>query len=488
MSTASIASSLIFAAAVTASSETVLLPASHDNTLFGPIAGDLSSGSGQHIFVGRTSGGGSGDNDLRRGLIRFDVSEIPTGSTILSASLRMQIVWRPQNAAFPVTSRLHRCTADWGESSSVSPGGAGVPAAPGDATWFSRFFPDLPWSTPGGDFVPEPSSAVSVVGAGPYIFGGAGLAADIQAWVDGAPNHGWVMIGDESTPSSAAKWVSRENVAPTIRPVLTVEFDPPQTIRYLRPVQDTTIHGPILGDIASGSGPSMFAGRTSGNSGSNDLRRSLLRFDLSEIPEGATITAANLRIVVWRSAPGGPETVLATLHRAETDWGEGASESPGGAGAPAAPGDATWTNRFFPDVFWSNPGGDFEPVPSGSASIGGVGIWCFEGAGLAADLQAWLDGDQNNGWIVVGDESTPSTVRAFFSREYFVPSQRPRLTVEFEPPESNPFDLNGDGNVGGADLTVLLSSWGEPGPADFDGDGIVGGADLAALLAAWTKG
>ena len=49
----------------------------------------------------------------------------------------------------------------------------------------------------------------------------------------------------------------------------------------------------------------------------------------------------------------------------------------------------------------------------------------------------------------------------------------------------NPFDLNGDGVVDGADLASLLNQWGSAGSADFDDDGIVGGADLAALLNAW---
>ena len=41
-----------------------------------------------------------------------------------------------------------------------------------------------------------------------------------------------------------------------------------------------------------------------------------------------------------------------------------------------------------------------------------------------------------------------------------------------QPPTDCPGDLNGDGQVGGGDLTVLLSAWG-PGrsPADLDGDG-----------------
>ncbi|MHC4833699.1 MAG: GC-type dockerin domain-anchored protein [Planctomycetota bacterium] len=49
-----------------------------------------------------------------------------------------------------------------------------------------------------------------------------------------------------------------------------------------------------------------------------------------------------------------------------------------------------------------------------------------------------------------------------------------------------PADLDGDGEVGGSDLAVLLAAWGTDDPeADLSGDGSVGGDDLAILLAAW---
>jgi len=50
-------------------------------------------------------------------------------------------------------------------------------------------------------------------------------------------------------------------------------------------------------------------------------------------------------------------------------------------------------------------------------------------------------------------------------------------------------DFDGDGDVDGFDLTVLLSAWGPCSgscPADINGDGQVNGLDLTALLAAWT--
>ncbi len=54
-------------------------------------------------------------------------------------------------------------------------------------------------------------------------------------------------------------------------------------------------------------------------------------------------------------------------------------------------------------------------------------------------------------------------------------------------PKNTPGDLDGDGNIGAADLAILLGSWGpcEGCAADLDGDGTVGPADLAMLLGNW---
>jgi hypothetical protein len=45
-------------------------------------------------------------------------------------------------------------------------------------------------------------------------------------------------------------------------------------------------------------------------------------------------------------------------------------------------------------------------------------------------------------------------------------------------------DFNGDGQVDGADLGLLLGSWGTA-QGDLTGDGVTDGADLGLLLGAW---
>ena len=48
-----------------------------------------------------------------------------------------------------------------------------------------------------------------------------------------------------------------------------------------------------------------------------------------------------------------------------------------------------------------------------------------------------------------------------------------------------PGDLDGNGAVDGADLTILLGNWGGGGDGDLDGNGAVDGADLTILLGNW---
>ena len=88
---------------------------------------------------------------------------------------------------------------------------------------------------------------------------------------------------------------------------------------------------------------------------------------------------------------------------------------------------------------------------------------------------------------MTADVSQPRTVRQFASRESSVASARPTLIVVFEA-GGIPGDFNGDGDVNGADLGLLLGAWGPcPGcPEDLNGDGVVSGADIGLLLVAWT--
>jgi hypothetical protein len=58
------------------------------------------------------------------------------------------------------------------------------------------------------------------------------------------------------------------------------------------------------------------------------------------------------------------------------------------------------------------------------------------------------------------------------------------LSVAFQPISACPSDLDGDGAVSAADLSLVLLNWGTTA-ADIDGDGTTSAADLSLVLEAW---
>ena len=205
----------------TARADQLTIGASKDNTLYENATGSLSNGAGNAFFAGQN------DNGLiRRGVIAFDVSSIPTGSTVSSVTLTL---YMSRTRTQTEVVGLYRALANWGEGTSHAAGeeGGGAPATTGDATWLHRFYPSTLWASPGGDFSATASATTSVGNTNLYSWSSAGMVADVQGWVDGqASNFGWVIRGDEVDVKSAKRFESRQSTTSTQRPVLTVVFTP----------------------------------------------------------------------------------------------------------------------------------------------------------------------------------------------------------------------------------------------------------------------
>ena len=200
--------------------ETTILNAVSDNTLIEDFSGSRSNGSADAIYVGRTQRDG-----LRRGLIRFDVSTIPSTATIQSVSLKLHLFrGRPDESHL----RVHRSLNSWGEGASNYFGGLGGPALTNDATWLQRFFGTSQlWSNAGGDYLAQ-ASATEVIEAPENVthtITGAGLVTDLQIWLaQPSNNFGWVLVAD--TDVSAKGYASREHSNVTLRPQLIVTWAP----------------------------------------------------------------------------------------------------------------------------------------------------------------------------------------------------------------------------------------------------------------------
>jgi hypothetical protein len=206
-----------------ASAESVLLTPSKDNTLFESATGSLSNGSGQYFFAGTTAG-----SDIRRGLLAFVIPDtVPTEATIESVTLTL---WMSRSITGPQDCALHRLLTDWGEGASDAVGingneGSGAAAEEGDATWLHTFFDTDLWSAAGGDYDLIASAVESVGGVGSYTWSGDGMVTDVQSWLDDpATNFGWILIGNETTATTAKRFDTRENPTEENHPTLTIEY------------------------------------------------------------------------------------------------------------------------------------------------------------------------------------------------------------------------------------------------------------------------
>ena len=226
----------------------------------------------------------------------------------------------------------------------------------------------------------------------------------------------------------------------------------------LSAVADTFINSGSLGNSAGGN--LWFDAGTDGVGG---VRRGLLRFDLSGLPSGSTVTSAVVQLTVTH-VPGLPVDSTFELRRLTVAWGEGTNSGP--SGGPALTGDATWTARILGTANWTVAGALSDAVPTASASTmvgSSLATYEWSGAGLISDVQLWAgNSNQNFGWLLQSqDEATGRTVRGFAARENG--ASVPRLQIGYTtPPKSPP--------------SVAITS-----PAD---NAIFGNADTVAIQAA----
>lgn len=202
---------------VEAEIENLQLPADRDNSIYSDRT-ENSNGLGD-LFAGLIAN----FSGTRRALVRFDLSALPPGATIASASVTMEVnkVGTPTGGNFDFT--LHRLTRDWGEGTS-SGTGTGAPATPGDATWLQSEFGSQSWTSPGGDFVATASATTSVGALGSYTWSTPGLVPDVQGWLDQpGTRFGWILRGNEAV-ASAKVFSSRDSANP---PVLNVSYYTP---------------------------------------------------------------------------------------------------------------------------------------------------------------------------------------------------------------------------------------------------------------------
>jgi hypothetical protein len=211
----------LFAAvmALPCAAEVVTVGAMKDNTLYKIADGSISNGLGAYCFAGATSA-----SELRRAVVAFDLSAVPAGVRVTSATMTLNC---SRQATPGHTVRAYRLLQEWGEGTSNASGNEGVGAVstPGDATWLHTSYDNRRWAVSGGTFAPGLSAATTVAGLGAASWSGAGLVADVQYWVDHpGENFGWILIGNEDEVRTAQRFDTKNNPSISARPKLRIEY------------------------------------------------------------------------------------------------------------------------------------------------------------------------------------------------------------------------------------------------------------------------
>ncbi len=157
---------------------------------------------------------------VKRSLVAFDVSSIPAGANVDSATLTLCLTKVTAGRVLEV----RQVTQPWVETT-------------------------VTWNT-------QPTTAASTTDAitMPAVIGCVNwtVTSDVQAWVDGAANNGW-RIGDqaEGAASGDTKFGTRENATAALRPLLAVEY----TVTAATPTSTATAPDTATATAASTSTP-----------------------------------------------------------------------------------------------------------------------------------------------------------------------------------------------------------------------------------------
>jgi glucose/arabinose dehydrogenase len=184
---------------------------------------------------------------VRRGLLRFDLIGLPSGSTVTSAVVQLTVTHVPGFGPVDSTFDLRRLTAAWGEG--TNSGTSGALAATGDATWTARILGTANWAVAGAlSDAAATASASTPVGStfATYQWSGAGLVSDVQLWVgNSSQNFGWLLQSqDEGTPRTVRGFAARESGANV--PTLQIGYTPPLSVTITNPAENS-----VFGNTAS---------------------------------------------------------------------------------------------------------------------------------------------------------------------------------------------------------------------------------------------
>ena len=418
-------------------------------------------------------------SDSYRSLYHFNLSSIPSGARVVSATLRLYTITSDTQRAI----RLHRLTTDWSEMGTT-------------------------WNSIGTSYEEQVIGSISPQSSsGNWV--SINLTATTQDWINNpALNHG-ILLAATSTDVES-NYASREADA-SQRPSLEIvtangEVSSVQitstgtlgtdsmgnsitrtiirSIPAYQPATSLTLQpdatqGKDIGWIAEKNASWNYGAHDTLSVDENAGYRALLAFDLGRVPAGSMVTNARLELYNTNTQNQGN----IHIHRLTAPWVEGSCQ---GSGCTAD--GATWDSTDGV-TSWSTLGGDYINTPISTSSLLATNTWySWNITELAQD---WADGTNPNYGILLA--SDPGADGEFASSDHANVNWHPRLIIDYACACGNPcLAPQSKGNV-----LMIVGNGSTPDPNDAYKQGLLGswgytvtvlddGADQASYTAAFS--
>lgn len=166
--------------------------------------------------------GGTDLTSITRSLLRFNIDAIPSGATVIDATMQL---WVKQVNTDHIPVVVYRLTEDWDEGTQDGT------AATDGATWDDAdTSPNVPWDD-GGEYDPTPYNQSIVYMPEADVFHSFNITTLVQEWVEGVPNYGLLL---KDIDESASRWLefSSDNGLFGQRPMLVVQYELPNYHTY----------------------------------------------------------------------------------------------------------------------------------------------------------------------------------------------------------------------------------------------------------------
>jgi len=367
----------------------------------------------------------------KRPVLYFDVSRIPSGVTIMNASLELRATYYKSHS-HEMTAHVYGLKREWVEM---------------ETTW-QEARDGVPWTLQGADDTiddRDDAETCAVVMPDPSQWYAFDITSLVQAWVDGArPNYGLMLYATGNTVEMS--FYSSEYSLPAERPRLVVQytygsgpiptFTPQPSVTVGASVSPTpTLTATPSGDVVVvQQGLLGYSGvedtylnqwDANTNYGRNvtiavrqgGVKSSLVKFDLSSQPTAQLVGAELGMYAVSRTNAG---NLTIDVYPALRPWGEEQ------ANYFQATSSQSW------EVPGCSGASDLGAVEA-TLEVGGVNEWhTFDVTDI---VRGWLEGTSDNYGFVLKGRGPTSVEYTYAASEYhWALAQTPKLTLRFAVP------------------------------------------------------